>query len=79
MREHYKGFYLEAGASELQYDLGYSPKLMIEKHQGDSVIDTEIVSVCGVFKTKDEAIEAALKHGREGIDRGFQMQCTFDK
>lgn len=79
MREKYKGFYLNAGANELQHDLGYSPKLIIERHDGDSVIATEITSVCGVYETRDKAVDAALSHGRQGIDRGFPMSRKIEE
>jgi hypothetical protein len=64
---------LNAGANELQYDLGWSPKLIIEKHHGNCVTATEITSVHGVYETEKQAIGAALRHGREGIDRGFEV------
>jgi hypothetical protein len=73
VREKYKGFYLNAGAHELQHNLGWSPKLIIEKHDGEGVAATEIISARGVYETDKEAVEAALSHGREGIDRGFQI------
>jgi hypothetical protein len=70
--EKYKGFFMNAGAYELQNDLGWSPNLIIGKDYGDSVTETEILSARGVFNTRDEAVRAALAHGREVIDRGFQ-------
>jgi hypothetical protein len=79
VREKYKGFYLDAGANRLQDDLGWSPKLIVEKHDGDGVTAAEITSVCGVFETDNEAILAALSHGRQGIDQGFQMNCATEK
>ncbi len=72
VREEYRGFFIAAGTNELQNDLGWSPKLIIEKHYGDSVVETEILSAKGVFRTKDEAVSAALAHGRKAIDGGFQ-------
>lgn len=74
MREMYKRFYLNAGANELQYRLGWSPKLIIEKHDGKSVTATDIVSARGLFKTEGEAIDAALRHGRDLIDHGFRSE-----
>jgi hypothetical protein len=79
VREKYKGFYLNVGANKLQYDLGYSPRLTIEKHHGDCVTATEIISVRGVYGTQDEAIDAALAHGHEGIDRGFQVNPPIEE
>jgi hypothetical protein len=79
VREKRKGFYLDAGAHELRYDLGWSPKLIIEKHDGNSVTATEIISVLGVFETEDEAVDAVLAHGREGIDRGFQLDLSVEE
>lgn len=75
MTERYKGFYLRAGANELQFDLGYSPWLTVRRHQGNSVTAAEITSVRGVYATKGEAIQSALAHGRQGIDRGFRLDC----
>ncbi|MGO9777320.1 MAG: hypothetical protein ACLPM3_12105 [Terracidiphilus sp.] len=76
MREQYKGFFMNAGAYELQNDLGWSPNLIIEKHYGDSVTATEILTALGVFETRNEAIRAALAHGRGVIDSGFQPDAS---
>jgi hypothetical protein len=78
-REKYKGFHLKARANELQNNLGWSPELIIEKHCGDSVKAAEITIVHGVFGTRKEAIEAALSHGRKGIDQGFQLKCPVEE
>ena len=79
MREKYKRFYLNAGANELQRDLGWSPKLIIEKHDGEGVTAAEILSVSGIYASREGAIGAALKHGKEEIDRGFQLDCPVEK
>jgi hypothetical protein len=79
VREKYAEFYLNAGANRLQFDLGWSPKLVIEKHHRDSVTEAEILSVRGVYETEDDAMDAALKHGKEGIDRGFQLNRPVGK
>jgi hypothetical protein len=65
---------MNAGAYELQNDLGWSPNLIVGKDCGNSVTVTEILSARGVFQTRDEAVRAALAHGREVIDGGFQKQ-----
>ena len=67
-RERYQGFILEAGANELQNDLGFSPKLTIIKDLGWAVDEMPIGTVRGLFDCREKAIEAALKHGRSIID-----------
>jgi len=66
--EKYRGFILEAGANELQNDLGFSPKLTIIEDLGWAVDETPIGIVRGLFDCRAKAIEAALKFGRSIID-----------
>lgn len=67
INEKYRGFVIEAGANELQYDIGWSPILIIQKHDGNGVSATEIPAR-GVYPTRDAAVNAALDQGRKEID-----------
>jgi hypothetical protein len=69
-RKKYKGFVIEARRAELQYNLGWSALLLIEKHDKGGVTVAE-VPVKGVFETEDEALEFSLAQGRKAIDAGF--------
>jgi hypothetical protein len=71
-REKYKGFIIEAKRSELQYDRGWSPLLIIEKHNKNGVSIREIF-IKGIYESEEEAIESALLHGRKCIDDGIVL------
>ena len=70
-RVEYKGKYLIAQANEIQSGLGWSSSLMIEEYQGSGLIAAEINLPRGVYLTRKDALNAALLHGKVGIDRGF--------
>jgi hypothetical protein len=65
--EKYRGLLIEARANELQYDIGWSPILIIEKHDGNGVSATEI-PIRGIYPTRAAAMNAALGQGRKEID-----------
>jgi hypothetical protein len=71
-RERYKEFVIEAGRSELQNELGWSPLLFIETNREGVVTKTEIV-VMGIYETEDNAIGAAFTHGRKYVDDGLSI------
>ena len=68
--EKYRGLLIEARANELQYDIGWSPILIIEKHDGNGVSATEI-PIRGIYPTRAAAMNAALGQGRKEIDGAF--------
>lgn len=71
VREHYKGFVIEARANELQDEIGWSPILIIESHDGSGVSETE-VPIRGVYETRNAAIDAAIGHARRKIERAWR-------
>jgi len=69
VREKYRGFILDAGVYTLQGNLGWSPNLVIEKHDGRGVTAIDIPTTCGVFDSIEKAVNAALADGRAIVDR----------
>ena len=69
--EKYRGLLIEARANELQYDIGFSPILMIQKHDGTGVSATEIF-VRGVYPTRGAALDTAVVQGRKMIDGAWR-------
>ncbi len=76
--EKYRGFRIEARANELQYDIGWSPILIIQKHDATGVSAAEIF-VRGVYSTRAAAINAALAQGRKEIDGVWEgnQRCVY--
>jgi hypothetical protein len=69
-REGYKGYVIEAQASELR-DGGFSVEFYIEEHDSSGVTVTQFF-LPGTFQTEESAINAAVQAGRQKIDVGFE-------
>jgi hypothetical protein len=69
-RTGYKGYVIEARASELR-DGGFSVEFYIEEHDSSGVTVTQF-NVPSPFPTQEAAIEAAVRTGRQKIDEGFE-------
>ena len=69
-RTGYKGFVIEAQASELR-DGGFSVEFYIEEHDSSGVTVTQFY-VPSTFPTQEAATEAAVRAGRQKIDEGFE-------
>jgi hypothetical protein len=69
-RQGYKGFVIEAHATELKSG-GFSVEFFIEEHSGGGVDVTQF-HVPNSFATIESALDAALQGGRAKIDSGFE-------
>ena len=69
-RTGYKGYVIEAQASELR-DGGFSVEFYIEEHDSSGVTVTQFY-VTTTFPTQESAIEAGIQAGQQKIDEGFE-------
>jgi hypothetical protein len=69
-RQGYKGYVIAARSHELK-DGGFSAEFSVEEHDADGVTETEFY-LPDTFPTRESAIEAAIKVGRQKIDAGFE-------
>ena len=69
-RQGYKGYVIEARSCELRHG-EFSAEFSVEEHDASGVTETQF-HVPDTFSTREFAIEAAIKAGRQKIDVGFE-------
>lgn len=69
-REAYKGYVVVARSYKLK-EGGFSAEFCVEEHDADGFMETEY-HLPNAFPTRESAIEAGIRAGRERIDRDFE-------
>jgi hypothetical protein len=82
MSEHYKGRTIDPRAYKLADWTGWLAKVCIaENVDSETTVDTPF-SLIEIFPTKESAIQAAVEHGKQEVDKRIQsseVQDIFDE